>query len=517
MDDRAQTWRALDAAPWDLVIIGGGISGAGVAREAARGGARVLLVEAQDFAWGTSSRSSKMVHGGLRYLASGQVHITAESVRERERLLREAPGLVQPMDYVFPHYGGRLMAWGFDLVLAAYDLLAGKWQHGRLSRAAVLRRFPGLAARRLRYASYFMDTLTDDARLTLRVLQAAAEDGAVLLNYVRAERPLRLTDGSWQLRLHAEDGAEQEVRARCVVNCAGAWADALRGGAARLRPLRGSHLLFPRERLPLDAAIALHHPDDGRIMFLYPWAGATVIGTTDLDHRAGLDQEPAISAAETDYLLKAANTLFPETALSRADIRSTWAGVRPIIDQGEGRPSAQSREHAVWDEGGLITLAGGKLTTFRLMARDALKAASRYCPALVPGDDQAPVLSAPPAPQGLEPGLARRLTGRYGPALPRLLAEARDREPVPGTDWLWAELEHACRHEAVRHLDDLLLRRSRLGLVLPEGGAAILPELENRCRPLLGWDAARWAKEAESYRARWRRAYSVPEEDESRD
>lgn len=510
---RAAVWAALDNAPWDLLVIGGGVSGAGVAREAVRSGARVLLLEARDFAYGTSSRSSKMVHGGLRYLAQGQWRVTAESVLERQRLLREAPGLVEATRYVFPHYRGRLRAWGLRLVLAVYDGLARCWRHGWLSKAQTLQRLPGLRAEGLLGAAYFEDSLTDDARLTLRVLHAAEDEGACLLNYVAVTGLQRRAEG-WQITLvDAETGAEQCLRARCVINAAGVWADSLRqvdSRAPRLRPLRGSHLLIPAARLPLSSALMLQHPDDGRTLFIYPWAGASVVGTTDLDHRDPLAEEPVISDAELAYLLRAANHLFPDAALCAADIVACWSGVRPVVAVA-GRPSAASREHAVWDEDGLITLAGGKLTTFRVMARDALRAAARYVPELQPGPLEPPVLHTPAASPALPAALGRRLAGWYGEEVPAVLAEDATLEPVPGTALLWAELRYACRQEAVLHLDDLLLRRSRLGLLLPHGAEAQLPELERRCRTVLGWDEARWAEEVRRYQAIWRRAYRVPE------
>ena len=500
---RASLWQRLAAEPWDLVVIGGGISGAGVAREAARTGARVLLLEARDFAWGTSSRSSKMVHGGLRYLASGQLRITAESVRERERMMAEAPGLVQPLRYVFPQYRGRLMAWGLALVLAAYDLLAGKWRHGRLSRAAVRALFPGLRQERLLGAGYFEDTLTDDARLCLRVLRAACRDGAAALNYAEVTALSRDAQG-WRLALaDTETGAATELRTRVVINATGVWADRLRAGPPRLRPLRGSHLLFPAERLPLVSTLVLQHPDDGRTLFLYPWAGASVVGTTDLDHAEPLHLEPHITGPEVDYLLAAANWAFPEARLSRADVVSTWAGVRPVIQAGQGAPSRMSREHAVWDEDGFITLAGGKLTTFRRMARDALRVAARYLPRLAPVPGEPAVLCTP---ESAEP----RLAGWYGEELAELLSTDGSGERVGSTDVRWAELVYACRHEGVRHLDDLLLRRTRLGLILPGGAAALLPELKRRCQPELGWDEAHWLAEVQRYQTVWRAAYALP-------
>ncbi|MBA3902646.1 MAG: FAD-dependent oxidoreductase [Rhodocyclaceae bacterium] len=517
---RAETLARLEAHEWDLVVIGGGISGAGVAQQAAQRGWSVLLVEQRDFAWGTSSRSSKLVHGGLRYLKEGDLKTTLHSVRERNRLLREAPGLVEPQSFLFADCPGRKPGrWLMQTGLVVYDLMAGQRSHFHADLATTQALAPGLAPPGLRGALVFQDAKTDDARLVLRVLQEARLLGATTLNYVAASG-LRLEGGRITgLNLHdALGGNTYAVRARCVVNATGAWADRLRAGvdaAPLLRPLRGSHLLVPFWRLPVAQSISLMHPRDGRPVFLYPWEGATLIGTTDLDHAGSLDTEASITPAEVDYLIEAVNDQFPLARLTPADITACYAGVRPVLDDGQKDASKATRDHVVRDESGLVTLTGGKLTTFRLIALDALKHAAPLLPGWRADLRIRPVFS-PSAPLPMNsalPALQRkRLQGRYGKHAAALLecAGESELEAIPGTETVWAELRWAARAEAVMHLEDLLLRRTRLGLQLREGGAALMPRIRAICQPELGWDDARWEREQDAYLALWRRHYDLP-------
>jgi len=529
--DAALARLAAADRPWDLVIIGGGITGAGVLREAARRGWRALLVEQRDFAWGTSSRSARMVHGGLRYLTQGDMRLTRQAVRERERLLSEAPGLVEELPFIYPlragAFPGRRL---FGSLLWFYDRFAGRSRHRFHPPEAVSWLLPGLDPAGLKGAIGYVDAITDDARLVLRLLAEARADGGRAINYLRAESLPRDGDQVAGVELIDQVGGRRlSLPARCVVNATGAWADRLRaevGGQARLRPQRGSHIVVPASRLPVFQAVTVRHPRDGRFVYLYPWAGRTVVGTTDLDHRGDLDREAAIEPAEVDYLLEAVSSQFPAAAIDVGDILSTWSGVRPIVaPPGKApdrvHPSKASRDHVVWTERGLVTVTGGKLTTFRLMALDALRAAAAVAGKAPIADDRAAVFSPAPAHlPGLRFGhdLPRRLGGSYGPAALALIAEAAadEREPLPGTDTLWAELGWAARREAVVHLDDLLLRRSRVGLLLADGGAAFAAGIERLCRRDLGWDAARWQQEWQRYRDIHRRHYALPVADSDR-
>jgi glycerol-3-phosphate dehydrogenase len=532
---RAATWAALAQQPWDVIVVGGGITGAGIFREAARAGLRTLLLEGHDFAYGTSSRSSKLVHGGLRYLRQFAVRLTRRSVRERQHLLEDGPGMVEPLGFVYPAYrGDRLPPTAIRLGLVLYDLLGYRWGvHERHPIGELAQYASNLAADAVRCFFTFYDAQVDDARLVLRVLREGVAAGGTALNYARvtgllhnghgdvvgvtvadvADGPTTGPDDGYPLPLR-----RVEVGGRVVVNATGAWSDRLRGevGAApRLRPLRGSHLLFSAARFPVAQAISFAHPADRRPVFVFPWEGVTLLGTTDLDHDAPLDQEPRISPAEADYLLAAAQAHFPALGLTLAAVQATFAGVRPVIGTGKEDPSKESRDHVIWDEHGLLTVTGGKLTTFRLIALDALRAighrlpedvhVNRRVPALEPAEDL-PLIAA-----NLPPGCRRRLLGRYGPQMLLLLEKmpTAEWESIPGTEICWAELRWAARHEAIIHLDDLLLRRVRLGLLLPHGAAGILDRVQAIVQPELGWSDARWQAEADAYLRRWRTSYTI--------
>ncbi len=550
----------------DLLVIGGGIAGAGVALEAARRGVSVMLVEARDFAWGSSSRSSKLVHGGLRYLREGAFGLTHESVRERGRLLHDAPGLVEPQRFLMGHYAGhspsrRTMAAG----LAIYDAMAGERTRAFHTPAQLRELAPHVATQGLLGASSYLDAKTDDSRLVLRVLQEAQLHGARVVNRAAVRSLLRAGDVDMPLSaLSAEGGATVKpgtvvgariegegftgrVSARCVVNATGFWADGLRRGlgAPMLRPLRGSHLVFPLWKLPVAQSVSLLHPRDGRPVFATPWEGVALVGTTDVDHDGDPDIEPSITAAETGYLLEALRHAFPRLALVASDAICSFAGVRPVVDDraAGGDPSKAPREHVVRDEQGLVTVTGGKLTTFRVNALDALRHVAPHLatapqrggfgPTLTAGDasgfEAGAALSADafryraadtifaPQPESatlaaLPHGLRSRLLGRFGHQAPALVREAApaDLATVPGTATAWAELHWALRHEQVRHLDDLLLRRTRLGLLLPAGASALLPRLEPIAREALHWSAGQWRDECDRYARIIAQCYSVP-------
>ena len=523
-NDRAALWAQLQQAPsqWDMVIVGGGIIGAGILREAARRGLKVLLLEQRDFAWGTSSRSSKMVHGGLRYILQGDIGLTRESLQERERLLQEAPGLIDRMGYYFTVRKGRFPGRvAFSLLLAFYDFMAGIRDHHFLPRADVLRRFPGIDDTGLKGACYYTDTVTDDARLVLRILQEAIAAGGLAANYVRVESLLRsrgLVDGV--VAVNTQTGERVQLKARSVVNATGTWADRLRhevNPETRVRPLRGSHLVLARERLPVHDCLTIFHPRDKRPVFAFPWEGATVVGTTDLDHRQDPDTEATISNGELDYLLEAVNDQFPRHAIGRDDIISTWSGVRPVIGSDKSKdPSKERRNHAVWVDEGLVTVTGGKLTTFRKIALDAMAAATATLGEMrITEPDQAVFSSTSISASDIglaDESRARRLAGRYGAAVMRLFegVAATERANIGGTGFCLAECRWAARNESVLHLDDLLLRRTRLGSLLPGGGAEIFGALETICAEELHWDQARWQAELARYRDIWERHYYLP-------
>lgn len=534
--------RSSQVEPWDMLIIGGGITGAGIAREAARRGLAVLLIEQKDFAWGTSSRSSKMVHGGLRYIASGDYKTTLLSVRERERMLSEASGLVNEMHYVMPHYKGKFPPpWIFNTLLRVYDRLAGKRYFTYFKRDAFLSLNPHIKQDKFLGASQFSDAVTDDSRLVMRVLDEAINDGAQAINYLKAESLITneqgLVVGATLKDTSSEDnGQNYDVYAKVVVSATGAWADTLRMQASKqteqnfhkqIRPSRGSHLVISQERLPLKQAYTFLHPEDKRAVFVFPWENRTVLGTTDLDHPPLDDSEVGITNEEVDYLLTATNDLFSDADLNREDVISTWAGVRPLISEGgDGKrvsPSKEKRDHSVWLDNNLVTVSGGKLTTFRLIALDVLK----ICQQVLAfnevdtknlGSYNTEVFSNQPPTNPkfstLTPPLQQRLQGFYGLQLDTLLELAHDEDLAYITDsnTIWAEIRFAARHEQVIHLDDLLLRRTRLGLILPHGAMTplISTRLKQICQQELGWDEQKWQQEVARYQDLWQRYYHLP-------
>lgn len=470
----------------DLLVVGGGIAGAGVALQAARRGARVTLIERHDWASGASSRSSKLVHGGLRYLAQGQWRLTRASVQQREQLLRELPALVRRLGFMLPHGPGLNPGRPtLQAALAVYDALAQRRSRAWVSAADASWLVPGLHAPG--GASVYDDATTDDARLTLRVLAGARRHGARLHAYTELQALQRRGDG-WNATLRTPEGHRRTLEARCVVAALGAqlgpWAARFGLAAPLLRPLRGSHLLLPGWRLPLARAVAWQHPADGRPVFAYPWLGCTMVGTTDLDH-PDPDTPPRISAPELHYLLHALRAVFPRAGITAADVRSTWAGIRPVV-AGDGAPSAQSREHLVQAGDRLVVLAGGKLTTFAEMAQQALDLVQPWLPALQP------------AAAGL--GLADENADADAFSWENRCAAFVDADA-------WTRMLHT---DPVQHLDDLMLRRTRWGLCLPAHGQRLLPRLQRACQQALGWDAARWAQECVRYQRLVRTDHGLP-------
>lgn len=506
-------------SPVDILVIGGGITGAGIALEAARRGARVQLVEQRDFAWGTSSRSSKLVHGGLRYLREGAIGLTRESVMERRQLLRDAPGLVEPQRFLMGHYAGRspgqtLMRLG----LAVYDLLGGERHRHAVDASGYQQLAPHTDARGLISGSGYLDAKTDDARLVWRVLQEARQHGAQVHNYTTVDSLMVEQGRVCGAHLRTEEGRTRSQAATCVINATGAWADGLRqrmGQPPKLRPLRGSHLLLPLWRLPVAQSVSLFHPRDGRPVFAYPWEGMALVGTTDIDHPHDLNEEPGITEGEVTYLLEAVQHTFPHLGIQAHDIVSTYAGVRPVVSSGAADPSKETRDHIVLNEQGLITVTGGKLTTFRAIALDTLRHAARAHATLKLNWQDERILSTPtvgPDLLKLDATEQARLIGRYGDQANALLASAMPSEcqPIAGTRIWWAELRWIAQHEAVHHLDDLLLRRTRLGLVLPHGGQALLPQIRPLIQTALGWDDAQWEQECLRYATLIARCYGLP-------
>ncbi len=518
---RLQTWGELNQ-PWDVLIIGGGITGAGVLLHSAAAGLKALLVEANDFSSGTSSRSSKLIHGGLRYILNKQYKVTQESVRERERLMKEAPDLVTKLGFIFPNFTSyHATSRQISVVIGIYDLLAPKWDHFKLSPKKVLQECPELVSDGLMGGYLYYDAAMDDSRVVLRVLKEAVKAGGTALNYVKAEKLLRDNSGrvcgSVLKDMSNPEGKDVQVKARVVVNAAGPWADQLRGQIgqpARLRRVRGSHIIFPFEKLPMREALTLLHPHDKRAMFVIPWEGTIILGTTEVDQDTKLDEthaEPFMSVDEAGYMMEAANALFPGVKLSISDAISSFSGLRPIIAGGADTASKESRAHALWEEEGMVTITGGKYTTFRIMSRQAVMAVLKQLnrPLSIKRKRVFPRVKDTTAPN-IAAGTLAYLSGRYGEDTRGLIngAGAGDLERIGTLPNVWAELRWAAKNEAVVHLDDLLLRRVRLGMLLPDGAREHLERIRSITQAALDWSDQRWQQEAQSYLNTWQRYYS---------
>jgi glycerol-3-phosphate dehydrogenase len=458
-------------------VIGGGATGLGVALDAAARGLSVALLEAEDFAKGTSSRATKLVHGGVRYLAQGNVALVREALRERAHLLRNAPHLVQPLAFVLPLYGARgrwLDSWFYGAGLTLYDLLAGSGRLGRtafLGRGAALARAPGLRGEDLAGALQYWDGQFDDARLAVALARAAIARGAIVVNHCAA---VGLThDGAGKVSgVVAEDrvsGRQHRIGARCIVNAAGVWVDNVRRKdraerGALLAPSQGVHLVVDRGFLPGRAAILVPRTRDGRVMFAVPWLGKTILGTSDTP-RTDLPGEPEPFPEDVDLILGEAARVLAR-APTRADIRSMWVGMRPLVrapNEDSEDTKALSREHAVLVERtGLVTVTGGKWTTYRAMAEDVLQHAVKagLLPARPAGATLAlPLVGAPARgerPLSDAPGL--HLYGTEADAVQSL--PGADKELAPGLTE--AMVRFAVRHEYARSVEDVLARRSRL-------------------------------------------------------
>jgi glycerol-3-phosphate dehydrogenase len=493
----------LQEEEYDLLVIGGGINGAAVARDAAMRGLRVAMIEKGDFASGTSSKSSKLIHGGIRYLQQGNFRLVRVACRERDLLRRQlAPHLVEPLAFLFPVYRGDPVGFvTLGLGMWLYDLLA-IFRNIRVHRMLNAKRLrtvePGLRQEALRGAALYYDCFTDDARLTLETVLAAHEEGAVVANYVELKEFVK-QDGRivGAVLQDCVAGARIEVGSRCVVNVTGPWADYVRklddpSAKPCLRLTKGVHIIVLRSRLPVAQAIVMHSPRDKRVLFAIPWDGHTLIGTTDTDFD-GYPDDVKADEQDLDYLLEAANWFFPMAKLEVGDVVGTYAGLRPLVaDAGTTDPSAVSREEEIFEAAsGLITLGGGKLTTHRLVAVEIVNLVLRRLGLQRRRGERSSLTASKPLPGGRskdQDALARQfaaqdgcgltsaqiehLARRYGSRTVEVLdlvkADADLRKlVVPGMPDIWAEAAHAAQAEMALKPDDVLLRRTQIGLKDP--------------------------------------------------
>ena len=520
--------------PVDVLVIGGGITGAAIARDAALRGFRTALVEKGDFGSGTSSASSRLIHGGLRYLEQFDFRLVLEASRERRVLLRIAPHLVRPLPFLFPVYrGARVPAWKVRCGLWLYDLLAAFRNvrvHQWLGRKATLRLEPGLREKGLKAAGLYYDAQTDDARLVLATMRSAAQAGALVANYVEAVSLLkpdgRVRGATVRDLLNDET---RTIRALIVVNACGPWVDGLRrldepSADALLRLTKGAHVAVPRKRLGNTHAITLTSPIDGRVMFVLPWGDAdqSYIGTTDTDEAVSPDDVRA-TAEDVIYLLRSANAFFPQARLSPHDVVATWAGLRALLRPERNlAPSQVSREHRIAESAsGLLTIAGGKLTTHRVMAQELCDLVAARLRALdgrpraprppthrspLPGGETADLegLTKAAVERGASEATARHLIGTYGSEAAAVLNLVdRDRalggRIVAGRPELWAEVVHAVEREMAVRLSDVLVRRLHLFYKTRDQAVPATSAVADRLAQALGWDGARRAEELAAY------------------
>ena len=536
---RAAALAKMMESPVDLLVIGGGITGAAVARDAALRGLSVGVVGKGDFAGGTSSHSSRLIHGGLRYLEHRDFRLVFEASRERRILLNVAPHLVRPLPFVFPAYrGARVPGWQIFAALWLYDVLAAfrnVHAHRWLSRKAARRLEPGLREKGLTGAGLYWDAQTDDARLTLATMRAAALAGAQVANYVEVTA-LAKPDGVVRGVVVRDQltGQTGTIQGKVVVNATGPWVDGLRrldepNAPPLLRPTKGVHVVVPRVRIGHTNAITLLSPVDGRVMFILPWGEVSYIGTTDTDDSVSPDEVRA-TGEDVIYLLRSANALFPQARLAPKDVISTWAGLRPLLaPEKSATPAQVSREHRVVESSsGLVSIAGGKLTTHRVMGRDVVdrvtqklhEADGRAIPAraatdhlVLPGGDIADLevmVESARARDVAEP-VASHLVRTYGSesaGVVNLIERDRGlgRPILDGRPEVWAEVVHAVEREMAVRLSDVLIRRTHLFYEDPAHGSAAAPPVARRMADLLGWDRAEETEEIADYLTEVQRA-----------
>ena len=510
---RADMIERLDRrrTPWDIVIIGGGATGAGIAVDAASRGYDVLLLEQHDFGKGTSSRSTKLVHGGVRYLEQGNLALVMEALKERGLLRQNAPHLVSNLAFVVPNYDWWEAPF-YGLGLKIYNALAGKYGFGSseiLSREETLARLPTIKTDGLRGGVVYYDGQFDDARLLINLVQTAADQGATLVNYVRVVAITKGADGfiDGVVAADQETGREWTIPARVVINAGGAFADSVRRLAeadvqALIAPSQGIHLVFHQSFLSAESAIMVPHTSDGRVMFAIPWHGHTLVGTTDTPIETPT-LEPRPLEGEIDFILETAGQYLRKPP-TRNDVLSVFVGIRPLVKSGDGKlTAALSRDHTIhFDASGLLTTAGGKWTTYRNMAEHAVDQAADFA-RLAERACVTRTLNI----HGFHSSPDRFGTlGVYGSdalgiqdvmrATPALATPLHPDLPYTGAEIVWA-----VRHEMARTIEDALARRTR-ALFLNAGAAeAMAPEVTKLMAAELGWDGVRQAAEVAAFSA----------------
>ena len=545
-DQRARAWTQLQDGRFDVLVIGGGVTGAGTALDAATRGLRTALVEQRDWASGTSSRSSKLIHGGLRYLEQLNFSLVHEALKERGLLINKlCPHLVRPIPFLYPlnHRVWERAYVGAGMLL--YDVLAGFTAravpfHRHYSRRGMLKVSPGLKPKAFKGALQYWDAQEDDARHTMMVGRTAARYGAVTRTSTEVVELLHEGDRVVGAKVRdVETGESVDVRAKVVINCTGVWTDELQHmaggqGAFKVRASKGVHVVIPRDRFASESGLITRAGSS--VLFVIPWGTRWIIGTTDTDWNLDL-AHPAATARDIDYILEQANKIMA-TQLTRDDVRGVYAGLRPLLAEESEATSKLSREHAVArTQPGLVSIAGGKYTTYRVMGKDAVDAAGADLGTIKGSVTQdVPILGAEgfhamvnqvdqiAAGYDVPSWRVTHLLERYGSLATELLdLGTGDRtllEPLEGAeDYLRAEILYAVTHEGALHLDDVLARRTRMSIEYSHRGVASARAVAGIVAPVLGWDAARVEEEITSYteRVQAERASQQLEDDQAAD
>jgi glycerol-3-phosphate dehydrogenase len=494
LNSRSSSLAQLAEKTFDVLVVGGGITGAGIARDATMRGLSVAIIDKGDFASGTSSRSSRLVHGGVRYLEHGHLKLVFEASAERRRLLRLAPHLVKPLAFTWPIYDGqRLPLWKINAGLTLYDALAmfrNVQRHQKLSADDAVAQEPTLRSRLLNGGVRYFDAATDDARLTLANVVDAVARGAVAANHIVFDGVERTT---MDLRIakvwDALDNHRFTIKAKTFVNATGPWSDNVRQmeggqGGSRVQGSKGAHIAVGRDRVGNRDAIVMLHPRDGRVLFALPAGSQAIIGTTDTFTSASPEDVRA-NSADVDYLLEAANWFFPDARLRGEDVIAAWAGIRPLMPSSGGEGAA-SREHAIKrSRRGTVTITGGKLTTYRIMARQAVDAVQELLGTKV---NHAPTGETP---------------------LPEPEEAPRHGDTIPGLPLRMSVVRRAIDHEFACTLGDLLIRRTKLAFESRDNARGIARRLLEVAAPLFAWDDARGKKELDRYDAEVSRIFRI--------
>jgi glycerol-3-phosphate dehydrogenase len=529
VQERNARLQSLENKNFDFLIVGGGITGVACARDAALRGFTAACVDKCDFAYGTSSRSSKLIHGGLRYLEQANFRLVFEGTHERARLRKVAPHLVRPIPFMFPVYKeGKHGVFALSFGLWLYDTLAGKRRYGRhrkYSREEVLSLEPSLRGEGLRGGAVYYDCMTDDARLCLENAISAHEAGATMLNYTRFVRALKNDDGRAVGAVVLDELSKREYTVHCkvLIICAGPWTDRVRktaqnNGEPMIRTTKGIHLLFTSERLPVSHAVVMSSVTDGRVVFAIPRGRVTLVGTTDTDFEGSPDDVHA-TAEDVDYLMATLEHFFPEANLTTKDIRASYAGLRPLVRDDSDSPYDVSREHTVLvGDDDTVTIAGGKFTTYRLMADDVLneamkvmdlsrservKCATRDAMLVgaedLAGEPRVELLAHLKTKMSAE--VAEYLVGLYG-GRAKLLADGDMTPLVDGFPFVYAQVDHAIHAEAAVTPADVLMRRIPVFYETPDQGLECLEGVVDRMASVFGWSVEMRDALTDDYRVR---------------